>query len=206
MGEMRFHGGGEERKDVAALLAAGLDHRQHRLDEPAAAGALCPKRELPPDYRMTQRPLARIVRRLDPFVTQETSTATRGVRTIPGTFRAPLCSRSACRAAANAPPCGGLAPSDAPSRPRNPAGPILGPMLEQLAGGPPQAFSQPFRPRIARVDHGLEIALQMRPAPLQPLHAPVHLRPIAGDHAAKLSRPGRRPVPWPRAWHAPRTP
>jgi hypothetical protein len=40
MGEMSFDSGGEEREDVAALLAAGFDHRQHRFDEAAAAGAL----------------------------------------------------------------------------------------------------------------------------------------------------------------------
>ncbi len=71
MGEVRFHSGGDEGEDVATLLAAGLDHRQHRLREPAAAGALRAKRELPPDHCMTQRPLARIVSRLDPFVSQK---------------------------------------------------------------------------------------------------------------------------------------
>jgi hypothetical protein len=71
MGEMGFDGGGEEGESVAALLAARLDHRQHRFNEAAAAGALRPKRQLPPDHRMTQRPLACIVRRFDPFVIQE---------------------------------------------------------------------------------------------------------------------------------------
>jgi hypothetical protein len=33
--------------------------------------ALRPKGELPSDHRMTQRPLARVVRRFDPFVAQE---------------------------------------------------------------------------------------------------------------------------------------
>ena len=68
---MSFDSGSEESENVAPLLAAGFDHRQHRLHKTAAARALRPKRELPPDHRMTQRPLARIVRRLDPFVTHK---------------------------------------------------------------------------------------------------------------------------------------
>jgi hypothetical protein len=71
MGEMGFDGGGDEGEGVAALLAAGLDYHQHRLNETAAGCALRPKREFSPDHRMTQRSLARIVRRLDPFVMQE---------------------------------------------------------------------------------------------------------------------------------------
>ena len=50
MCEMGLDGGSEEREGVAALLAAGLDDRQHGLDEAAAAGALRAKRELPPDH------------------------------------------------------------------------------------------------------------------------------------------------------------
>jgi hypothetical protein len=36
--EMSFDRGSEEREDVAMLLAAGFDRRQHRLHEAAAAG------------------------------------------------------------------------------------------------------------------------------------------------------------------------
>ena len=46
MGEMSFDSGSEEREDVAVLLAASFDHRQHRLNGAAAARALRPKREL----------------------------------------------------------------------------------------------------------------------------------------------------------------
>ena len=56
------------------LLAAGLDHRQHRFDETVAGCALRSERELPPYHRMTQRTLARIVRRLDPFVSKTSTT------------------------------------------------------------------------------------------------------------------------------------
>ena len=64
---MSFNGGGDEGKRVAMLLAASFDHRQHRLDETAASIALSPKRRLPPDDRMAQRPIARSVRRLHPL-------------------------------------------------------------------------------------------------------------------------------------------
>ncbi len=71
MSETSFNGGRDESEGVATLLATALDHRQHRLDETAAARALSSKRQLPPDHRMTQRTLARIVRRLNPFVPQK---------------------------------------------------------------------------------------------------------------------------------------
>jgi hypothetical protein len=45
----------QEVEGVAALLAAGFHHRQHRLDEATAVGALGAKRELSPNDRMTQR-------------------------------------------------------------------------------------------------------------------------------------------------------
>jgi len=37
-GEVGFDGGGEEQEDVAALLAAGFNHAEHRFDEAAAGG------------------------------------------------------------------------------------------------------------------------------------------------------------------------
>ena len=64
-------GGGEVLEGAAALLAAGLDDRKHRLHEAAAAGALRAERELPPDDGMTQRAFARVVRRLDAFLADE---------------------------------------------------------------------------------------------------------------------------------------
>jgi hypothetical protein len=45
MGKVGFDSDGNECKGVATLLAAGFDHRQHRLDEVAAGGALRSKRE-----------------------------------------------------------------------------------------------------------------------------------------------------------------
>ena len=206
MGEMGFDGGRDEGEDVATLLAAGFDHRQHRLDETAAAGALRPKRQLPPDHRMTQRPLARIVRRFDPFMAQERPQPLAMFVQFPARAAHVGVAALQCRAAANAPPCGGPDPSDAAAPPAKSSRAIVGPVLEQLARRVPQTPAQPFRPRVAAVDHRLKIAFQVRPAPLQTPHLPVHLRPIAGDDAVKLSRPGRRPAPSPRAWHAPRTP
>ena len=117
MGEVGFDGGGDEGEGVATLLTAGFDHRQHRLDEAAAGRTLRPERQLPPDHRMTQRTLARVVRRFDPFVIARTSTATGDARTIPGTCRARRRCCFAFRAAANAPPCGEPDPCDAPARP-----------------------------------------------------------------------------------------
>ncbi len=50
---MSFDRVSQKREDIAALLAAGFDHRQHGLDETTPAGALCPKGELPPDHRVS---------------------------------------------------------------------------------------------------------------------------------------------------------
>ena len=203
---MSFDGGGEEGEGVAALLAAGFDHRQHRLDEAAAGGALRPERELPPNHRMTQRPLARVVRRLDPFVTQKRPQPLAMFVQFPARAAHVGVAALRCRAAANAPPCGGPDPSDAATPPAKSCRPDNRPNARTTRTWPPQAFSQPFRPRVAAVDHRLKIAFQMRPAPLQPSHLPVHLRPIAGDDAVELLASRRRPAPSPRAWHAPRTP
>src|SRR5271169_649428 len=71
MSEMRFNGGSHEGKGVAALLTAGFDYRQHRLDKATAGDALRSKRQLPPNHRVTQRTLTRVVRRFDPFIMQE---------------------------------------------------------------------------------------------------------------------------------------
>ena len=71
MRQMLLHSTGHERKHVAVLLPAGLDHRQQRLDELAAGRALCAERQFPPDHRVTQGPLGRVVGRLDPLVLQE---------------------------------------------------------------------------------------------------------------------------------------
>src|SRR4030065_369769 len=68
---MSFDRVSQEGKDIAALLAASFDHRQHGLDEATAAGALRPKGELPPNRRMTHPPPARVCRLFAPFVTQE---------------------------------------------------------------------------------------------------------------------------------------
>src|ERR1035437_7078428 len=71
MSEMSFNSGRDEGEGVAMLLATALDHRQHRLHEATAAGALRSERQFPPYHRMTQRTFARVVRRLDSFMPQK---------------------------------------------------------------------------------------------------------------------------------------
>ena len=71
MVEMGLDGGRDEGQDVAALLATGFDHREHRLYKAAAAGALGAEGEFPPDHRMTQCLFARIVGRLDVVLVQK---------------------------------------------------------------------------------------------------------------------------------------
>jgi len=52
---MSLDGMRQEGQGVAALLAAGFHHRQHRLDEATAVDALGAEREFPPKDRVTQR-------------------------------------------------------------------------------------------------------------------------------------------------------
>ena len=60
------------------------------------------------------------------------------------------------------------------------------PLLEQ----PLRLFQQVSSPLLrggrSRVDQALEVSHQMSPAPLQPLQPPVHLGPVAADHAREL--------------------
>jgi hypothetical protein len=93
-----------------------------------------------------------------------TSTATGSVRAVPG--KCPACRRGriACRAAANVPPCGGPAPSDAAM---------------------PPARSCPADTRPSARTTRRSVAFQVSPAPLQTPQVPVHLGSIAGDDAVK---------------------
>ncbi len=55
----------EKAEEVSAELAAGFDDGQDGLDESAAGGTLRSEAELAPDHRVSQRPLAGVVRRFD---------------------------------------------------------------------------------------------------------------------------------------------
>ena len=181
MGEMRFDGGGDEGEGVATLLAAGFDHRQHRLDETAAGGALRSERQLPPDHRMTQRTLARVVRRFDPFVLQKRPQPLAMLVQLP--TRAPQ--RRDCRFCMPRSSKRSTLRRTGPIRRtnaarRNLAGAIVGPMLEQLARG-----------RCASRSQAISIAdCPCRSSPENRVsNAP---STIAGAHTASTSSPDRR--------------
>src|SRR5664280_2711644 len=137
---MSFDGVGHKGEDVATLLAAGFDHCQHRLDEAAVARTLRPKRQLSPNHRVTQRPLARIVRRLNPVVPQKRPQPVAMLIQLPAhpshlsiaalsTAQQQTLHLTADRAHATH-----------ERRLRDSAGAIIGPMLEQRARRPPQAL------------------------------------------------------------------
>ena len=186
MGEMSFDRVSQKGEGVAVLLATGFHHRQHRLDKAAAAGALGPEGKFTPNHCVTQRSLARIVRRFDPVVTQEHPQP-----------RA-MCVQFPARAARIDVTAFGAAQQQTlhvatdrshptqQCRPRNLSGTKVGPMLEQLACRMPQTIAEVLCARVAAVDHRLEIAFQMGPAPLQTAQMPVHFCPIAGDDAVEL--------------------
>ena len=202
---MGFDRTSQKVEGVAALLAAGFHHRQHRLDEATAAGALGPERRVSaksPHDAATARPHCSSAPRLHGA---RTSTATSDVRTIPGTCRAYRRGRTGAAQQQTLDVATHRSHPTQQSGPRNPAVPVVGPVLKQLTRRMPQTETQVLCPRVATVDHRLKIAFQMRPAPLQIAELPVHLGPIAGDDAVELLAQERGQSASPRAWHAPQT-
>jgi len=174
VGGRSFHCARQKGEGVAALLTASLEHRERRLDEATATGALRPKGKLPPDHRMTQRALARVVRRFDPLVPQKYPPPLAVFVQFPA--RTARVGMTALRAAQQQ--TFDLATNRAhptqERRARNPTGTISGPMLEQFARRVPQAKADVFRPLATAVDHRRKIAFQVGPAPLQAPQVPVH--------------------------------
>src|SRR2546423_13719143 len=59
------------------------------------------------------------------------------------------------------------------------------PQVEQRVALPEQGLAD--RPTfVAPVDHGLEVAPQVRPTPLQPAYPPVRLQAVAGGHLSVI--------------------
>src|SRR5579871_3572326 len=65
--EASFHGLYHPGEYIPLLPPTGFHHRQQPLDKPAPLCGLRAERQLPPNYRLTQRPLRSIVRRLHSF-------------------------------------------------------------------------------------------------------------------------------------------
>ena len=177
---MRLNGGGKERKEMAALLTTRFDHCQHRLDKTTAAGTLHAKRQLAPNHRVTQRPLARVVRRLHPATSSE--------RPKPATMFVQLPTRAlhltvaAGQAAAQQP--FDFAPHRSQPalhrRPANRGVAIVGPMAKERFRRAPQVVAEPLGLSVATVDHRLKIPNQDAPST------------IAAGRVANTSSLGRR--------------
>ena len=185
MGEVGGNGLGDEVEDAGVLLAAGFDCGEHRLHEAAPGRALRAKGKFPPNHCMTQRALAGVIGRLDPFHFQK------GPQAIAMTIqRVAHASQSRAFAERSAQQQGVHLTADRPHRAKPPATgecpiAIARPEAKQLACFAHQIVPQSFGLSIARVDQGLEVAFQVSPAPLQATVRPIHLGPIAGDHAGE---------------------
>ena len=180
--DVGLDGLGDELEHIPLLLAAGFDGGQQGLDEAAAGGALGAEREFPPDHGVTQRPLRRIVRRLDivnfqkrpqpvAMVTQFPAHAVRGGAEAAQQQAVDLVAdwfHQVLEAAAGEGPV-------ATARP----------VAEEGFGGPHQVMAQPFDLVIGVVDQGLKVSFQMGPAPLQATALPIHFRPVAAHHAGE---------------------
>jgi hypothetical protein len=163
-----------ELQDVPPLLAASSRHAQHSLDKPAAPLARCPAARLPPQDGVPQRPLRRVVRRLDPLHPQEG----------PQVLRAPASSGTSPRSSRWRTTHRGSGPA---GRPTGSAGHSPGTFprpsrrpdtcaTSGTAGGGPEQLRPNRRPIVAAVNHRLEIPAEVRPAILM-LHDPI----IAGE-------------------------
>ena len=175
--------GGEVLEGVAVLLAAGFDHRQHRFDETATAGTLRAEGKLTPDNGVAQGTLAGVVRRFHPFATDERPEPMPDARTTPAHADQRLIAAfdTAQQQAFHLTADRRHATNE--SNTTDLAVAIVRPVLEQLARHATQVVSKPFGLIVATVDQRLEIAFQMRPAPLQ-----------RGRHAS-TSWPDRRSRP-----------
>lgn len=145
---------------VAFPLPARRHRRQHPLHKPAAVFTVGPAADPPPDHRVPQGTLGRVVRRLDPLDPGE------GPQAIPEAQQLAACRRRLLAGAHRAPfkartdyppqPCHGLEKG----RPLDGAVADLVPGLEQLVRLPEQ-LPPDFRAATTAVDHRLKIAAQV---------------------------------------------
>ena len=170
---------GDEREYAAVLLTAGFDDREQRFHEPAAGGALGAEREFPPDHRVTQRPLRRVVRRFDSGHIQERPQPLAMVMQLPAHAGQ---SRVTAEVAAQQQAVD-LAADRLHQTLESAAGdrpvPATRPVMKQGLCRSHQVVPQAFHLVILVVDQGLKIAFEMRPAPLQAAAPPIHLGPVA---------------------------
>ena len=149
-------------------------------------GALCvPKDSFRQITGVTQGALAGVVGRFDPFHFQKGPQAVAMI-----VQRAAHAPQSRAFAERSAQQQGVHLAADRPHRAKPAATrerpiAIAGPQAKQLACFAHQIVPQAFGLSIARVDQGLEIAFQVGPTPLQAAVRPIHLGPIAGDHAGE---------------------
>lgn len=183
--EVGGHGGGDVIQHAPLLLTTRLDHAQQRLHKPAPARTLRPERQLPPDHRLAQTPLCRVVRRLHALRLQKRPQPVPVLMQLPAHPHQPrvpaaqTAQQQAVHVLANRRQDRlQLRESERPV-------PAAGPLAEQLFGRtheiPPQAFDLP----VGMIHQRLKVPFQMRPAPLQAATLPVHLRPIAAHHSGE---------------------
>ena len=194
MGEVAFYGLRHERQHSAVLLAARFDHAQQTFHEPAPRCALRSERQLPPNHRVTQRPLRRIVRRRHPRMLGEQPQLIEPIEQI-------AAQRRRRRMTAPLPvlqnlPQRVLQPMDVTAH--RPAGdrsvPRPLPVTEHLPPDLQQSRADPF-PRPSRVDQRLKVPQQMRPAHLPPLVLVVPAVAVGRDRAAECLAPAARARP-----------
>ena len=173
----------DEFDNRAVLVAAGFDDCEHRFHVPVATCTLGAEAQFSPDHAVTQASLSSVIGRFNFGITQERPQV---IVVSEQLLARPTCGRSdaaqqvlfhfladrtqislQCRVLDR--------PVAAPG--------ILG---EQLSCFPHQVMTQTFELIVIRIDQFLEIAFQVRPAPLQGVELKIHFRAIAVDAAREL--------------------
>ncbi len=174
-------------QNVSCLLPTGRHHAENAFDEAAARLAVGAAAALSPEDRVASGALGCVVRRLDPFTAHKSPQ--------PRLVRQQVAARSGrLRAAANGAALKVLA--ERRSQPANVG--LERPAAQRSIANLMPPVKQNVRMREQRladwlarsvaIDHRLEVAPQMSPAPLQPFQAPVCLPAVARGDEPKLAQ------------------
>ena len=164
---------------------AGLHDGQNGFHEATAWRAPGAEREFPPDHGRAQGALADVVGEFDALYLQERPQPVAMIvqrRAHPGQFG--VAAEDAAQQQAVDLLADRLQQTLASSAGDGPIT-TTRPVVKEFLGGTHQVVPQALHLLIGMIDQSLKIAFEMGPAPLQSAHPPVHLGPVAVDHAVK---------------------
>lgn len=181
---MCFNGLLQVSQDVTVLPAQRLHHRQQTLDQPAACLAVAALTTLTPQHRRTQRPLGRVVGRLDPFATHERPQGRLQTQQISTNRRRLGAAATAATLQHRTQPGPLLVDVRLQGAPRQRSVAHAVPPVEHILGEGQQLLTNASTLVVA-LHHGLEVATQMGPAqlPLRDVQAVIGTPAVRADDA-----------------------